>query len=320
MGVHTAFIRSQLIKLPPERGYEPHEHHGMLRCPFHGGGKERTASLKLNLDTEEGYKTGSWVCFGCGRHGEWREFAQATGLKSGKKFEDDIFDLYTSKLKKHQLLGSDSEELDLRPEVRLSPDWEPDKKWRGISGKLLSRLHAKRIINQYGERMFLPVIINKQPVGGITCLLKKQPNFPSYINEPGQWIRSTLFPFDYTKRLLKKYNRRVVMIGEGPRDALNPLQYGMPALTNLGGTTVWTKDKAELLMTLDPELIVIATDPDEIGNQLYEMIKGHFDLQIKTTRLKFPPYVKGKTEKKDPGNMSKERIRAMMQRLNLRRI
>jgi DNA primase len=33
-----------------------------VRCPFHGGGKERTPSLTI-------YRNGGYHCFGCGKNG-----------------------------------------------------------------------------------------------------------------------------------------------------------------------------------------------------------------------------------------------------------
>ena len=63
---------------------------------------------------------------------------------------------------------------------------------------------------------------------------------------------------------------------EGPRDALHLAEYGIPALAILGGSSVWDNAKAELLMQLEPSLVVLAFDPDKVGRE-GTRVRSHLD-------------------------------------------
>jgi 5S rRNA maturation endonuclease (ribonuclease M5) len=111
-----------------------------------------------------------------------------------------------------------------------------------------------------------------------------------------------LFGHDYARRMMRKSKHKRLMIVEGPRDVMRPLSFGIPTVGNMGGTTVWTKDKADLITFLNPNELIVATDPDEIGNKLSLLIREALP-DIKMRRLYLNP-----NGKEDPGSMSDLRL------------
>lgn len=182
--------------------------------------------------------------------------------------------------------------------------WD-DTPWRTISAELVQKLGGQREYSRFGEKLLLPAYQNGELKGNIHCALQRSDL--SYIYDAGPWNLTTLFPYDYTRKILKRSQRRVILIGEGPRDALHLLDYDVPTLANLGGVYSWSKAKAELIAFLNPELIILAFDPDEIGKKLYHKAREDLRLVAPVKRLKFRKGRKGR-QKEDPGNMAESRI------------
>jgi 5S rRNA maturation endonuclease (ribonuclease M5) len=316
MPLTSGFIIRQLNRLPRESGLRIEPHYAWLRCCFHGRGRERTPSLRINLDRSTEYRIGSFICFGCNNHGGFNDIAKALKLKQYKAAGDDEIDLEISEQTRQNILGESATRDTIRADIAFAPPWPKKQRWRTIPGWLLARLDARLINTKYGERLYLPVKIHGEIAGGVTCTLYKARR--SYIYDKGRWIRESLFPFDYVKRLLRKQRRRIIFLVEGPRDALRLLSFGIPALSILGGKTVWRKIKAVLLMELDPRVIVLAFDPDKIGQQITALVREDLHGQVKLQQLKFTiEKINGKTVKNDPGSIPEWRALRIKQRLGI---
>lgn len=307
------FYANQLKKLNSDKKLELNASFAKICCPFHNNGKERTPSLKINLVRDK-FKAGSYVCFACNAHSKnWDDLAKVLHLKTKTSGQSES-DLNISNEMRNKLFGNSEilddfsiEERKMDKAIENSKLWPSKDEWRSISGKILRKVEARSIATEYGPKLYLPAFVNKQFKGGITCRLykAKSSKSPSYIYDSGSWITNTVYPYDYTKNLLSKTNSKVLFYVEGPRDVLNPLQYNIPTLANLGGTTVWSEEKAELILALKPKLLIIATDPDLIGNLLAEKIKTSLGSFLNTKRLKFPDKKNG--DKMDPGDTPKAR-------------
>lgn len=318
----------QLQTLPASAGLKLHKDHAMIRCPVHGGGQERTPSLKINL-TDGKFKAGSWSCFGCGCQadmqggGTWNNLAELLHVEGiGRRTGDAV--------PHGNLLDSETDNEDTQPahqsgEKKLSssftegfedefdfsfaddfPPWNPNKDWRGITGATLSAVGARRGVDKWNrDRMWLPILVNGSLYSSIFCTYQK--GNPSYLYDGSKDITYAVFPYDYVKSMNKNY----VVIVEGSRDALHLIDHGVPALAVLGGNTSWNKYKRDLIMTLKPELIVLAPDPDEVGNKLAKAMKEDFKTYFVPTRwfrMK-SEVVDGKLKKKeDPGDLTAGRI------------
>lgn len=279
---------------------------------------ERTASLRINLDRSTEFPLGSFRCFACAEQGDWNILAKRLKLQRYKKRGNDDFDFEIADSVREQLLGPEAETSILKPEIQFSPRWPRKTRWRNIEPWLVRKLDGHAITTKFGsQRLYLPVKQDGDIIGGITCALSSKAR-TKYLYEKGKWIRSALFPFDYTKRLLRKSRRRVILLVEGPRDALNLLQHDVPALAILGGTSVWRRAKAELLLLLNPELIVLAFDPDKIGRQVTELARTDLRGQVPLKRLRFrTEVINGEKIKHDPGNLSPMRIARIKRQLGL---
>jgi hypothetical protein len=323
------FFITQLKRLPPSRGLELNDSWAKIRCPVHNEGRENTPSLKINLDTSSNFRPGSAKCFACDLFcPTWDDFAVLVKLKKLDQAATS-FDFDLARRVRNKVLGNNADEViddffeerTQSPEIELANLWPADRVWRGISGKLLHDIGAKQLDTKYGPRLYLPCYINKKFKGGVTCRIDVPKAFKGrkYINDGNEngnsWITNTIFPYDYTKKLLRKKKRRVLFIGEGPRDALNPLQYDLPTVILLGGVTVWSQAKADLILSLEPDLIVMGFDPDEIGKAVTKLARDALERQVKCVKLSFPD--RDGQNKADMGNMSKKRCLRLHKELGL---
>ena len=321
----SEFIRAELEQLPAERGAQfrglDDSRTCWLKCPWHGDGKDNTASLKVNLT---GQYVGSWVCFGCFIHrdgvpkprgGKWSELASKLGMKGGSPASDD--EIQVPRIRdalRETLLGetdSNSESNKKRVLVKKSPKFPIKERWRGINGWLLHAIGARVVFDEHGSHVYLPIKMGREWCSGIYCTWDKQQL--AYINETDPRIKRALFPYNYVVRLLRQMPKRAryLVLCEGPRDALNLLQYGIPALAVLGGITVWTSAKAEAVAELNPRLVVLAFDPDEVGKALTTVAKldlAGYGFLLRRFRMHYRVDADGRKRKEDPGNLGETRM------------
>jgi len=323
MPLTRQFLIRELNRLPRERGLRLEEHFAWIRCCFHGRGQEQVPSLRINLDRSTQYRLGSFICFGCSERGEYNDLAKPLKIKRYKASAADNFTFEVPEHLRENLLGETPPRGELKAEVKYSPPWPCDLVWRTIPGWLLNKLDSRMIAAKFGERLYLPVAINKEIVGGITCALHDKASI-KYLYDPGTWIRTALFPFDYTKRLLRRYQKRdaqyrsAIFLVEGPRDALRLLSFGLPALAILGGKTVWRQAKADLLLSLEPQTVILAFDPDEIGQAVTQLARDALAGYCQLQKLNFTVSRRnGEKIKHDPGNLPEWRAIRLRRQLNV---
>ena len=301
-----------------------------ITCPYHGGGNEKSPSLKITIDSGS-YAPGGWICFGCSpqRHGDWNKIAVKLGLRKKGDDEDAPYAAEISTALKSKLLGDDDDNSPmqtLHDKIAREPLIQRSQPWRGIKGWLLNDLEARvSMLNSSGliteyTRVYLPVHVNNKWKGGIFCSWTDKSNL-KYENEK-HVTQEILFPYDYVAKKLKELpprERKLVLV-EGPRDALNLLQNDVMALANLGGETVWSEEKSELIMDLDVAVLVIATDPDTVGNSLANLVKRQLSNTIgKIMRFKMEVKYseKGRViSKEDPGNLSYVRMQYLKKQMD----
>lgn len=268
----------------------------LIRCHWHKNGQERTPSFIINLVEEGGYKAGDGFCFGCKVFKQWNEIAEAYDLR-----QLSVNDLYVDYVRnlvsdadKNNFFGTDYH--------KITPiTWNPNTSWRGINGELLNKLGAKLSYNEIVNepQLYLPVNMFEETIGGINCSLTKREGFPSYIYEPtGHWIKGNLFPFDYVSNQCPEF----LMIGEGCRDALNPIQHGLPSLMTFGANNINESTVNKLLAITSLRLIVLGFDSDEAGENASRQAGILLKRKINFVKVKFP------SNKKDPGDLNKSEI------------
>ena len=65
-------IKRELEKLSDKKRVSYKSGNAWIRCPYHGGGNEKTPSLKINLTSTKA-SIGSCYCFACGKNIGWNE-------------------------------------------------------------------------------------------------------------------------------------------------------------------------------------------------------------------------------------------------------
>lgn len=259
----SEFVEQELQLVASDRRVQFRERYAFICCPYHKDGQEAHPSMMVNL-TDSRYDAGFFYCFSCGEKGPWNLLAEA---------------LNVAQLDSQTLAGIQEKHL-IKP-LELLQDtiedfpgipWNSNSSWRGIRGDVLSALESKQVFNfKFKEaELLLKVRVLKKEVGSIFCSLQKKPKgYPSYRNTSGAWVKEALFPFDYAKRLVDK--NTPLFIVEGPRDALNLLQHGIPAVAILGCTN-WCTKLLPLLYICKPSRYVIQMDGDLAGKRATEHI------------------------------------------------
>lgn len=272
-----------------------------IKCPFHGHGQERTPSCRINL-VKGKYPAGFFYCYGCGKHGHWNDLIEGipklTPLDDEEiKHQETIITRLTPDQRASLLEEDTGEYIDFNSMI----NWNKNQIWRKINGKLLNSIGAKKFFNPKinTNQLFLPCYQNKKFRGGIKAVIERVPGQIGYFNTSGNWVKKSLFPYDYTKSIMKQAGNFVTLV-EGPRDALNLLQGGIPALAILGSQN-WSKDKLNLVYLLNPDLIVLAFDNDEAGNKATQKISNSFLDKSQLLQLQFKPG-------QDPGDLTIEEI------------
>ncbi len=308
------FIIKQLNKLPKEYGLEFKGDDAWLFCIEHDQENlhlSQKVAARINLSNDD-YPLGSFYCYSCGYKSTFNEVAsrfKSAGLrclKSSELYDEDIAlsedmsSLGLANVKYKPIIKPQILPIDAIP-------WNPKEDWRTISGQLLSDICALKMLNKFMYLMiFLPVIMEGIVIGGIQGQLEKKKGIASYINTPGNWALKALFPYDYV--LAKFKPLKVLILVEGPRDALNLIQHGLPALAVLGSSTKMSSNMLNLIVNLNLDLVILAFDGDAPGQAATKKAFKFFKDKVNVKKLSF-------AVDEDPGSMPTDRISNIKRKL-----
>jgi 5S rRNA maturation endonuclease (ribonuclease M5) len=294
---------------------KPGSTYRLICCPFHS---ESNPSLSVNI-SKPGLAVGTFNCWSCPASGNWNKLAEKCGFPLIKKWQNgEQSVLGLTEAEEQEMLGFKSEkDFATSLNVEIISDWRPNKEWRGFSGKLLSKLKAKLVIDRTTDEPFLllPVSVNKKLVGYVKAALEKRKGQLPYISSKGEWIKDKgLFPYDYISKMARE--KGFVVLVEGPRDALRLIVSGIPALA-VFGVQNFGKKKANTAAALGVQCYIMA-DNDPAGAVLVTKAKESFkkmDLKLKTITLPKKKDKQGKLIKLDPQNVSQDYIDTLLERL-----
>lgn len=242
----------------------------LINCPWH---KDSTPSLAVTLQEGKG-KPGQYTCFACRAnsrtHGGWNGLAEKLGLLqiNGTGYLEEW---KGAPVDSSSFLSESThtwESLEKEWHIAKSAPISDTYSFRGIESWLLQKIHARAAIDDFGHKCtLLPVMVGAELVGGIKAI-----NHPTastkrkYLNASGTWSSyAGLFPLQARKKW------PFVVLVEGPRDALVLLQRGIPALAILG-THSWSVEKRSLLLSLEPDYVLVAGDGDNAGAEMNSVI------------------------------------------------
>ena len=287
----SSFILEQLAKARiyhvTKNGY------AVLICPIHNSGLEKTPSRRVSFGDK--YPYGESFCYACSGQEQkltWNQLAAKCnmaplpGEEDGEEGEDN--QLWLSIIPPEDFYGKDA------PGMTHFP-WKGG--WRGISAKLMRQLCATEVNSKDEPRLYLPILIDGDEVSNIQCTIDTKSEAASKIKylKEGKVTQWALYPVDIAFPLAEKLG--YILLVEGARDALNLLQYGVPAVC-IFGTNGWNKAKRDTLIDLGVK-VVVAMDGDEPGRKCSEKIET--DMK----RLKHPYKVIRFADGVDPGGLPK---------------
>lgn len=306
------FFIGELRRLPADRKLSVGGSAAKIRCPNpeHAGGNERTQSLKITLT---GKYSGAYNCFGCKIHGGWNKLARMLRLRTLNR-EDQQDEFSINRLIKDETKSYLPNFDDMIP-------WSPTVEWRSISAKTMLKFNAKVEDHPvYGVVAVFPVTLFGEPVGLIRARVEaqeKSEEFTSnYFNLKGEWAAESLFGYDLAVERIKRYKGQgkpiVLWIVEGPRDCANVYQHGGIAVALIGAAV--TPAKLRLITLLDPDIIIIATDPDDAGRRARNyIIRGKKDEDgrrvFEGIGHLFPRICINFREDRDPAKLTKNEVR-----------
>lgn len=265
-----------------------------IRCPHHGGGRERTGSLRVTINENSAHYL-KCKCHGCNKYGHYNDvMAEPLGLqKVDKDFKAVGFQKLSFREKQQARKDRREGNIDLR--LSTTFDWPVEREWRTIPGKVVVRVGGvlTETFNDLEEpRLAFPVNVWGEPAGYIYALLHDPKRDAeghkieiAYLNSTGNWKEKVVFNFDMARKRLKKNPGMPLWIEEGPRDTLHTYAAGCAVVGNMGSS--FSDEKAELIKLLDPPRLLVATDADEAGDKLAESIYEHLHGHLPMTRVKF---------------------------------
>jgi DNA primase len=255
------------------------------------GHDDKTPSLSIRRSD------GAFLCFGCGVKGkDWNSFAAY--LKVDRLSEEDMPDPFLTLShqmeRQHKKAAKDAEEFSLPWDV---DPW--DRPYRGISAETWKRIGALRWYDDdpriQAERILMPIRMKGILRGWVARRTDSAPpgeklDMP-YRNAPGMSSQDCLFPLDTVTAMQPD----VVVLVEGPMDAMRLVNYNIPALAILG-TRNYVADNRVHIQNTGATRVILAMDGDEAGDdvrwEISPSIREMFDL----AHFVCPPG-------KDPGNM-----------------
>lgn len=314
------FYMAELSSLPADRGLNYKHGAAWIVCPNpkHSGGMERSGSMKIKV--EPGKYQGCFHCFGCKVSGGWNKLITEYKLKLKKVSAGAKSANVGFSFKKF-------EEAEATPDFTDMIPWSPNHDWRGMSAEILIKFDT-RVMNQR-ERVYLifPVYIYDEPRGYIRANLEPPKRDPvtgkkelSYINMKGTWTHECLFGFELARKRaawLKANGKTVVLfIVEGPRDTMNIAQHNGVVVGLIGSAP--SSRKIQLILELDPDVIIIATDGDDAGNNAAQQLM-HGKKDDDTGKVEFEglgqliPCIRlNFKDGRDPADLKRQKVKALI--------
>jgi hypothetical protein len=262
-------------------------------CPT--GHDKETASLSIHRHD------GRFLCFGCGIKGKnWNHLANYLSIDTlSDEAMPDPFVTFTMDLSKSI--------QDAMAEFELPWDLEPwygnyvhdEEKGVVIAEETILALDGcSRFDDIYRcPRLFFPVRQYGELMGWVSRRLDKPiPGVKyerKYLNAPDMKSSRILFPLDE----IEQWDTNVVVLVEGPLDAVRLINYDIPALAIMGTGNYHDDNRIDLL-NLGIEKVFLAMDSDEAGKKARRVI-GPSLAEMFDVEDFFAPH------KKDPGNMGR---------------
>lgn len=297
----------------------------LIVCPFHADSNPSCGVDRF---------TGMFKCFACGAGGGWNTLARKigatelqvkggrgrgrgshlnldkNGLRSIVEMKDDMARAFT---KAGVVDPNKKREDKARPIVQ---PWPESQSWRSVDGERLAALGCVRVTDLMHNtlRIGLPVRDVGGDLLGYTCrALDPEDAEPKYAplaaNRAG-WrkkelpAREALFMID---RVLEE-DWEVIVLTEGPYDALHLWAHGIPAVAILG-TNNWTTQKVAIVAGLGLRAVVVMMDNDTSGRDAQDEIIQTLSPVVRVKGLALPEKVK------DPGGLSDKQCEWVRQKV-----
>lgn len=289
------FIAQQLMRKGVQIFRETPSHI-QAYCPT--GHDVNTASLSIRKSD------GRFQCFGCktfkGRN--WNTLAKL--LNADVLSEENMPDPF-------RLLKEDLKQKRTKSQVEVYLPWDIEpwtKSWRKVSAYTMNAATAyyHHDDKKRCDRVLLPIWMYGELVGWTARRLDKNDDM-KYREMTGFNKLDALYPWF----LVEEMNVSSVALVEGPYDALRLLDVDIPALSNLGSLTSWSKDKAIHLLNLGITRVVLATDGDSAGDKFRDQAEEDLKYMFELDHYYCPP-------KRDPGALgSKKEYRKLSKLVNV---
>ena len=244
---------------------------------------------------------GAFNCFSCKVKGhDWKALIRALGGELPDEELPDPFGILNAQLNNHTKQQQSS----------LAVPWgaEPWRfgRYRGLSQGFLDRLEAKRWYDDRKRcrRILFPIWQHRKLMGWVARRTDDGTEM-KYRNADGMKSTHILYPLDFVQQHL---HGKVVVLVEGPLDALRLCHFRIPALAIMG-TPNWRKRKLSLLRRLGIQHCIICTDGDAAGRQCrYETLEPSLEGWFGVEHF-LPP------DDEDPGSMDQRLCRQLRGRV-----
>ena len=289
-------VKQELSRLRGRYRLKTSQKSWLIQCPFH---PDSDPSLSVNVGNRDA-PPGVFLCFGCHAHGSWNLLAQRLGLEPFS--EEDVRNLRLAT----KLANGVAEQWTYRPPRRLE-DIPENFRYGKLKASVLKRYGARLWVDPVLEekRVLFLVSVWGEVLGHVSLPLSKVNTKASKARySPGNWVRRALWPFDHLPNTTD-----VLVLVEGVRDALRLLQVGLPTLAVLGGVTVWSPYKRELVLAKNPKRLILVTDGDRSGYRLAKRLLAEFRHLVPTVWFKLP--IVEHPAPLDPYNMPAEYLRKL---------
>lgn len=283
-----------------------------IRCPWHGGGRENSGSLRISIDDGSSFfgKAKCYACMDSGVIKSYNDVAEHFGLmKLDKNFKAVGFRSlnFGKKVSQRDEFTANF--------VISTFDWPEGREWRGIPYKTV--IGAKGILTEVRHdldepRLGFPVRVWRETVGWVYARIsdprrdengkkiEKTMADKSYLFSSGSWKEHHVYNFDRAMKRLKANPDLPLWICEGVRDCLHLDAAGCAVVATLGSS--FSQEKADLIKILNPIRVLVASDNDEAGNKLANSIHEKLNAFFPLTRVRFG-------EGKDPCDYTRSSLR-----------